>query len=147
MTRQLKNKIYYIFIALLSILEISALIGAYAANHYTKARMGMLRQVIYLNGQWEETLPIHTIKLIALIIIIVLVILVFIEYCKKKMHFKVNSILMVLTACISLWTVYFLISYDKDINRAYYILSVCFILATVFQNIISHCAFSIKSKN
>lgn len=124
---------------LCSILELLVIVGAYAAHYFTKTRMGMLRHVIYLNSKWEKTVPISTIKWIAICIIITLVILVYLRYSKLKAHSQVNTMVMLLTIAISGLTVYFLTFYNTGRNRAYYILSICFILGTMLQNILYHC--------
>ncbi len=146
MIRQ-QNKNKYICVIFYIVIEALAIIGAYVTNHYTKTRMGMLRHVVYLNGKWEKSLPIPIIKWIAISIIIALVILAYLRYHKEKASFKVNMMVMLLTIAVSGWTVYFLLAYNTERNRAYYIISVCFILATVLQNIIYHCSHSIKLKN
>ncbi len=145
MTKQ-QNRIKFIFMILFGILEIVTIIGAYAAHYFTKTRMGMLRHVIYLNGKWEKALPIPMIKWIAISIIIAIVIIAYLCYRKEKTSSKVNMVTMLFTIGVSGWTVYFLIAYSTERNRAYYILSICFILATVLQNIIYHCISSIKSR-
>lgn len=141
-----QNRGNYICMILCVIFELVAIIGAYAANHFTKTRMGMLRHVVYLNSKWEKTIPILTIKWISLCIIIALVIFVYLHYQKRKVHF-INTIVMLLTVAISGWTVYFLLFYNTARNRAYYILSICFILGTLLQNILFHFFISIKSSN
>ena len=146
MTKQQKNKYNYICIVLCIILEILAIAGAYAVNYFTKARMGMLRHMVYLNGKWEKMLPIQMLKWIIVVTIIVLMIFVYLRNHKQKLNSLINIIVTLLTLIISGWTVYFLLSYSTEINRAYYILSICFILSTVFQNILYHCFCSINKK-
>lgn len=141
-----QNKVYYISMVFCGILEVLALIGAYAANYYTKTRMGMLRHVVYLNNKWEKALPITSIKWIAICIIIALVILVYLRYRKQNNHGKVIAAAALLTITISSWTVYFMLYYSTARNRAYYILSVCFMLAVVFQNILYYCISSFKTR-
>lgn len=144
---RLKNKSNYICMTLSIILEILGAIGAYTANYFTRTRMGMLRHMVYLNGKWEKALPILTIKWIAISIIIVLVIVAYLRYRNGEIKVQVSMIPMILNIIVSAWTVYFLLVYSAERNRAYYILSICFILMTVFQNIIYHCIYSIKSRN
>lgn len=146
MTKQ-QNRVNYICLVLFGILELMVIISAYAVNYYTKTRMGMLRHVIYLNSKWEKTVPIPIIKWIVLCFIITLVIRAYLKYREQNVHFKINTIAMALTIGISGWTLYFLLFYNKGMNRAYYILSFCFILVTVLQNILNHFILSIKSKN
>ncbi|MBU5428071.1 hypothetical protein KQI41_16890 [Tissierella pigra] len=135
MTRQ-QNKLQYVLIILFSILETLTLIGAYSAHYFTKTRMGMLRHVVYLNGKWEKNFPISTIKWIAICIIIVLVIFIFLDFFKRDKRYRAKILVMLWTMVTNGWTLYFLFAYGTERNRAYYILSICFILMTLFQNII-----------
>lgn len=141
-----QNRVNYMGIILFAILETAAIIGAYAAHHFTKTRMGMLRHMTYLNSNWENTFPISMIKSIAICFIIALTILVCLVYLKKRVNSLSATISSFLTIMISGWTVYFLLAYDTGSNRAYYILSICFILITVFQNALYYCIASIKSE-
>ncbi len=145
MTRR-QNKQKYIYVILFGIIEVLVIIGAYAAHYFTRTRMGMFRHVVYLNGKWEKTLPIQTIKWISISIIIILAILAFLHYRKEKANSQVNMVAMLLTIAISGGTVYFLLVYNTGKNRAYYILSICYILITVLQNILYHYISSIKLK-
>jgi amino acid transporter len=146
MTR-LQNRRNYICIILFSILELFAIVGAYAFHHFTKTRMGMLRHVIYLNSKWEKMLPITKIRWIAIIIIIALMIISYLRYRNIRISSKAYTVTTILTIAVNGWVLYFLLFYSTETNRAYYILSVCFILVTVFQNIVYHCISSIKSRN
>ena len=143
MTRR-QNRGIWICIILCSVLELMAIIGAYAASHFTKTRMGMLRHVVYLNGKWEQAVPVFTIRWIAICMIIALLILAYLQYRKQKAHFRFGSIVMLWTFGISAWTLYYLLFYNKGMNVAYYIISICFILGTVLQNILHRCFFSKK---
>lgn len=146
MTKQ-QNKGYYICMILCGILEFLAIIGAYAAHYFTKTRMGMLRHVVYLNGKWEKAVPIQTIKWIVLLIIIAFIVLVYLHYRKLKTHYMSTTIAALITIAISAWTVYFLLFYNTGKNRAYYILSICFILVTALQNVLYCCISAIKTTN
>lgn len=146
MTKQ-QNKGYYVCMILCDIFEFLAIIGAYAAHYFTKTRMGMLRHVVYLNGKWEKAVSIPTVKWIMLLIIIALIVLVYLHYRKRKMHNMSTTIAALITIAISGWTVYFLLFYNTGRNRAYYIISICFILVTVLQNILYYCLSAIKTTN
>lgn len=141
-----QNKQRYICIVLFGIMELLVIIGAYTARYFIRTRMGMFRHVIYLNGKWEKTLPIQAIKWISISIIIILAIFTFLHYHKEKANSQVNMVSMLLTIAISGGTVYFLLVYNTEKNRAYYILSIFYILITVLQNILYHHISSIKLK-
>ena len=140
MTKQ--NKRNKICLILLSILEILSIIGAYAAHHYTKARLGMQRHVVYLNSMWEDMLPIQSIKWILVVIIIALGLLIYLRFRKQKVSSVTSTITFIWTIAISAWTAYFLIAYNTERNRAYYILCICLVAITIFQNILNHCFLS-----
>jgi hypothetical protein len=145
MTRQ-QNRGIWLCIILCSLLELMAIIGAYAASNFTKTRMGMLRHVAYLNGKWEQAVPVSSIRWIAVCTIIALAILAYLHYRKQKAHFRFGVIVMLWTFGLSAWTLYYLLFYNVEMNRAYYIMSICFILGTVLQNILHHCFFSKKGQ-
>jgi len=144
---RLQNKSGLICMFVCGILEVMAIIGAYAANYFTRTRLGMLRHMVYLNGKWEKMLPIATVKWIALFIVFALVIISCLQYSKRKRRFKADAAVTLLTIAISGWTVYFLLFYNTEMNRAYYILSLCLVLATVLQNALHYCFFSAQSRN
>ena len=136
-----QNRINYICITLFAILEVAVIIGAFATHYFTKTRMGMLRHIIYLNSNWENIFQIPMIRLISICSIIALAIMVCIIYLKRKENSLNSTMSMLLAIGISVWTVYFLLVYDTESNRAYYILSICLILITLFQNIMYQCIF------
>lgn len=140
MIRQ-QNRGIWLCIILCSLLELMAIIGAYVASDFTKTRMGMLRHVAYLNGKWEQAVPVSAIRWIAIYMIIALAILAYLHYRKQKAHFRFGTIVMLWTFGLSAWTLYYLLFYNVEMNRAYYIMSISFILATVLQNILHHCFF------
>ena len=127
MTRQ-QNRGIWLCIILCSLLELMAIIGAYAASNFTKTRMGMLRHVAYLNGKWEQAVPISVIRWIAICMVIALAILAYLHYRKQKAHFRFGVIVMLWTFGLSAWTLYYLLFYNVEMNRAYYIMSISFIL-------------------
>jgi len=144
MIRQ-QNKNSFILMIITSILELLIIVGAYMINYYTRVRMGMARHVIYLNRIWEEDLPILTIKILSLLIIIGFGIFTYIHYSRKKNNDISKKIAIILNYVIIIWTVYFLLFYSTERNRGYYILSMCFVVITILQNIVSNCYILIKS--
>ena len=143
---KLQNKLCGACIFLCAILEALSLIDVYAADYFTRTRMGMLRHVVYMNGKWEKLFPIPFIRAAALCVIIALAVIACIRYFKMRIN-GMASLTAVLVVLLSVWTVYFLVFFNTGINRAYYILSICFILATMFQNIIYHCLCHMKGKS
>lgn len=145
MTKQ-QNKYISVVVILCSLLEILAIIGAYVAHYFTKTRMGMLRHMAYLNGKWEKEFPIDMMKWIVVGMIIIFIIFICVHYIKEKRKFNTSIALMVITIIINLWTVYYLLFNGTASNYAYYIISICLIILTVFQNI-SYCCFLIKNRD
>lgn len=142
---KLQNKLYGAFMILCAILEFLLIIGAYLANHFTKTRMGMLRHMVYLNSKWESLIPIPFLKLTLIVVIIALVVFAFVRYRSIKAN-TMLTIMAILLVLLSLWTLYFLIFIDTKIYRSYYILSMCFVLSTILQNVIYHCLCSVRKK-
>lgn len=143
---KLQNKLYGAFIILCAILEFISIVGAYVANYFTRTRMGMLRHIVYLNGKWEKLVPVPVIRIAVLFIIVVLVIIAFNRFRKIKSNAMLN-VMAVLLVLLSTWTVCFLVFSNTRINRSYYILNMCFVLATMLQNIIYHCLYNIRKIN
>lgn len=134
-----QNKAKYICFILCIVLEIIAVIGAYAAHYFTKTRMGMLRHVVYLNKKWEQIVNISVVKWIVVLIIVALIILGYILYKRRKRSTIGIKIVSLITLVISILTIYYLFFVNTGINRAYYIISICFIILTVFQHIANYC--------
>lgn len=135
MIRQ-QNKLKLGLLITFGILEMAALIGAYATHYYTKTRMGMLRHVIYLNGKWEKMLPLDLIKLLVVVVILIITAISIISLLKKKNN-DMDKFLKLISIALGMFTLYFLLFKSTNINRAYYIISLCLVLGTVFQNVIN----------
>ena len=141
-----RNRASSIFIWVGFLFEVLFLIGSYAANYYTKTRMGMLRHVVYLNGKWEKAFPLDMIKYFVLAVILIFMASIASKYFKNRNEIKRKNLLFITigTVIISLWTVYFLIFYNAEINRAYYILGICFSSASILQNLIWNFILKLK---
>lgn len=145
MIRQ-QNRLRKLIIVLILILEMASIAGAYAANFYTRTRMGMARHVVYLNGKWEKLLPINSIKWGIICILIIWMIFVYLRYRKRNGVSWINTLAMMVIIVMSICTIYFLIAYSTSRNRAYYILGSCFIIMTMLQHILYHLTFSYKRR-
>lgn len=102
-----------------------------------------------LNGKLENAIPFQAIKWISICLIVCLVILMFSRsrvHHNKGIHYKATKIAGILNITLSAWTMYFILFYSTEINRAYYIISICLIMSTLFQNAIYHCFLSISKK-
>ena len=142
MIRQ-QNKVKLGLSLLFGILEIGLLIGAYAANYYTRTRMGMLRHVIYLNGKWERGLPLVILKWVTIFLILSLIILSIIKLFKRDVRF-LDRIFLSLSMALGLWTLYYILFRSTETNRAYYIVSLCLVLGTIFHNVLYKISNSIR---
>ena len=143
---KLQNKLYGAFIIICAILEFLSIVGAYVLNYFTRTRMGMLRHVVYLNGKWEKLVPVPILKVAVLFVILALLVIACNRFRKIKSNVMLNAV-GVLLVLLSIWTICFLIFSSTRINRSYYILSMCFVLATMLQNIIYHCLYHIRKIN
>lgn len=135
MIRQ-QNKLKLGLLIIFALLEIAALIGAYAAHYFTKTRMGMLRHMIYLNGKWEKMLPLDIIKWFVVILILIITIISLVSLLRRSNN-NIGKLLKIISIALGIFTLYFLVFKSAEINRAYYIISLCLVLGTVFQNVIN----------
>jgi hypothetical protein len=126
------------------IFEVLIGIGAYAVHYYTKARLGMLRHVVYLNGKWERAYPIESIKMI--IIVILLLACLWLAFKVRRMTFlgKVQKMGILASILLNGWALYFIVIYNPVSNKTYYILSMCFVLLTIFQNMTLYFIMKLK---
>lgn len=95
----------------------------------------MVRHVIYLNGKWEKGLPINTLKYIVIALIIVMIVFLIV---RRKNYVSSGRLSALWTMSLNLWTVYFLIFFNTEKNRGFYILGICFVIAAVLQNVINY---------
>lgn len=133
MIRQ-QNKLKLGLLIIFALLEIAALIGAYAGHYFTKTRMGMLRHMIYLNGKWEKMLPLDIIKWFVVILILIITIISLISLLRRSNN-NIGMLLKMISTALGIFTLYFIVFKSAKINRAYYIISLCLVLGTVFQNV------------
>lgn len=133
MIRQ-QNKLKLGLLIIFGLLEIAALIGAYAGHYFTKTRMGMLRHMIYLNGKWEMMIPLDIVKWFAVILILSITIMTMISLLRKRNN-DIGKLLKLISIGLGIFTLYFLLFKNAGLNRAYYISSLCLVLATIFQNV------------
>ena len=134
-----QNKKYSIVILVCLLVQVLAIIGSYTANYYTKTRMGMQRHMVYLNDKWENTIPIDLIKYLLIGIIIILLIGMYFRYRKRTVFNKLEVITAIITLVINIGMICFLFFYGLELNKAYYILAILFVLIMICQNIIFHC--------
>lgn len=140
MTKQPNQKIKaYFLIGLIGLFELAALLGAYAFHYFTRKKMGMLRHMIYLNGKWEKTYPLSSLKWLALILLAILLILLIQKSRKKEVssQAKIASTLASSAAIIlCLASMGFMIFSSSQANRAYYPVSLLLIVATSLQGML-----------
>lgn len=105
------------------ILEVICFIGAYAAHYFTYSRMGMVRHMYYLNSQWENNLPLESVK-IGLLTIIALVFIILLVRIIKGL--QTNRIRMIVSLILLSFTWIFIILNNTASNTAYYL--ICLLL-------------------
>lgn len=143
MTKQPNNG-RRICLILSGVLEVMAFLGAFAANYFTRTRLGMLRHMVYQNAKWEKAWPLPAIRWTAMAVIAALLILAYIKYRRCASRRKYDPMVMLWTVILSAGTIFYVLAYNAGKNRAYYLISLCFILAVIMQNIFCHCYFSGK---
>lgn len=133
-----------ILVIIFFMVEIISAIGAYATNYYTTSRMGMLRHVVYLNNKWENLFNIWFIKVIFIAILLFLLIYILLQCKHITTHWQ--KILIAINSLINVFAIQYFIFSNTKINKAHYIIGICFFILALMQNIISILLIKIKSK-
>lgn len=139
--QQNKKKIIMIFISL--IIVMGMFIGIFLINHYTRTRMGMLRHMVYLNNKWDSKYPMAIYLNIFKGLGIVFIILNILRYIKSNKNFF-KTILFLLNIVLNISILYFLVFYNKESIKSYYLLTICFNIILIFQNLIFNLSFNLK---
>lgn len=133
-SRMNRKKLYWT----LTSFQVITLIAVIAAQVFSMKRMGMMRYVLFLNGEWEANLPLDLIKACVLGIIAILFIEILSGRLKtRKVKPLQNDEILELSiggALVLLFGV-FTGLFTTASFRAYYILSAGVGLAALLQNI------------
>lgn len=119
---------------LAALLEILAMVGAYAVHYFTRKKMGMARYVIYKNQGWESIYPMETIKWmpVSVILIISLLIVVIFWTTRKKAAKQITVMILGMSALSALYIGYTVFN-STETMRAYYFISLLLAIAAVIQ--------------
>ncbi|MDO5062458.1 MAG: hypothetical protein Q4D77_04720 [Peptostreptococcaceae bacterium] len=123
-----RNKIL-LFLGL--ILAQVPLLGAAAFHHFTRKKLGMMRHVVYLNGKWEADYPIRILRIVAIALLLIMVVQQIAGLRKRKEQKRVTWIISLLTLCCA----GFIFLANTEWSRAYYLMSMCLVLYTIFLNL------------
>lgn len=115
----MKKVLYF----LVTIIELAFIIGAYLFDYFAKAKLGMRRYLVYMNGKIEEQYPTQMIVYVLAVVIIVFMLIVICKALRiKKGRFEISS--SIISVLISIFTGGFILLSDRYDNRAYYIVAV-----------------------
>lgn len=113
-------------------------IGMTLLNYYTKAKMGMLRHVVYLNGKWNRNYDIDLLTKGLLVLIIVNTVIALYKLYRgrngKRNDSRITSVTILIASAISL---YYALTYNTTIHRAYYLNLLVIGLVSVIYLVIS----------
>lgn len=141
-----QNRKYIIGASICVFLEVTLMLAAYAINFYTKTRLGMLRHMVYLNGKWQAQYPIEKIKYLLVALLVILLIGLLFSLIRNKTKSMLLHWSAIVSLLFSTWTLYFLLFNSTDTYKAYYALSVCFVLITILQGCSGYCLIKFNRK-
>lgn len=115
-------------------LELLLVAGAFAVQHFTSAKMGMARHVIFKNQSWEKAYPLEQWKILSIIVLIVLLALVVVLLIRRRKvlsrYILAEGAVMAVLTAYSLW---FTLAYCAATLRPYYFMSPMFAAAALLQ--------------
>ena len=125
------KKIIY---AVVSVLQMALLTGAYVFNYFTVKKLGMNRFVNGYNVRWKNTYPLEMLEWIAIMGIGAMTILLLVLFIKKKekqtLEIKLSAIIMVVLSFVYIG---FTLLKNVEQMRSYYFLSIMLALAALLQ--------------
>ncbi|MGL6201994.1 MAG: hypothetical protein ACRC3H_23995 [Lachnospiraceae bacterium] len=128
-----KSKAIYITV---TVLELMLLAGSYAVDYFTRKKMGMARYVIYKNFQWEERYPVEMLKYVSaggLVLMVLILILLLVK--KRKSIRKYYYWMTAVSVFLSAWTVCFLLTGSREVQRSYYFVAILLTAGAAIQAI------------
>ena len=122
-----------VFYVIATLVEVAALVGIFLLNYFARAKLGMNRWLGYHNGKWEEGLPIPTIETLVIIGLIILAIAVVVMLWRRKTT-GVIPVASVVASCVLVATTSAFVAFHATTDyRAYYLMAICFALASLLQ--------------
>ncbi len=122
-----------------TILQVVFLIAAFGIQFFSMKRMGMMRYIVYISGEWKMHYPIATLKYAAIAFLVVLSAIIIILYVKRK---KDNYItgrkalpMLIVEVIITLVFVFFTLAYSTESYRSYYFSALILAIITLIQDI------------
>lgn len=125
------KKFLYLIVTLL---EVAILAGTYVVNYFTVKKLGMVRWVNAKGLSWEKNYPIPVIKGAVIIILLLFVFFIICLFLKKRNSLKkINYCMVAATVVLTIFSIGYLIFSSFTSMRAYYLISMMFVAATVLQ--------------
>lgn len=128
----MKKKLYMIA----TVIEALLLAGVFAVNYFTRKKMGMARYVAYKNFQWEESYRIDLLVYIAAAVLLILTVLLLVmTIVRKRKHNKIVYLMVGVTAVLTLWYGWFVLTGSREQQRSYYFAGILYAAAALIQMI------------
>ena len=124
----------------LSLMTALLLAGTYVLHYFTKAKMGMARYMVHFNGKIDDRLGGFgkgKILFIILIIIISVITITLIILTFKNLRGSLPSKISADIACvINAFSLFYIVAFDREKARDYYLNSIVYIVAGILLIII-----------
>lgn len=128
--QQSKNR--SIFVVIMFLISIIPYIGAYMIYYFTRTRLGMYRHMVYVNPMIESTYNVNIIKIFIVGISILSVIYLVAKIVKSiKNKLIILDYIVVINIILGL---YYIIRFNAEIHKGYYISSILIFIGVLFMN-------------
>ena len=109
--------------AVLDLLTVAFLIGAYVIQYFTKRKMGMLRWVNYKNLQFEKYMSFGVLKYVTVLVALILIIWIVITFKKnREMLRKIDFVMIVILCGLELAYLYITVGLSVQKIPSYYLI-------------------------
>ena len=113
------------------IIELGALVGADALDHFGRAKLGMNRWLVFHNSAWEESLPVAAIEVACVVLLLVLLVAaVAMWHDKAGALFATES---ALSLCCIVVLSFYLLNNNAELDHAFYLMAACYALGCYAQ--------------
>lgn len=116
-------------VILMSVLQIISLISAYYLHKLTRAKLGLLRHLVYLNGKWEKAVNIEMIKYSFIAFAAAVIIFAVL----RKRSSLAGKVLISVSALVFSG---YLLFFSKSMDRAYYAISLVLAAGFILETLV-----------
>jgi len=119
-------------------LQILLLIAAFGLQYFSVKKMGMMRYMVYINGELQQNYPIHSIKYAVTAILAVLALASLAAYAAEKKRKETGSLalpMLILQLIITSAAVVFALAFSPESYRSYFFTAPLLALIALIQEI------------